>query len=439
VQPGQAPDPAYALMSGTTDAQAWSDVLWLVAQKVLARDPARPFNRQQELALNDRLRVWMEPQERPLLFARTSLWGMERQPDGSDWIFLRLGLDIYNASDTQPDQNLLQWAALPPGWQVKPQPVPVAPLATYRVRREQMDARFNPAKFNDVPAAGGGAAAPKARRPMELAFTNGYTRNTQSVKAVVPVAACDRREGQLAIDGKLEPHEWAYLDALQDGPMVRMLSRPDLQRHALHVAQTPSRVYSGWAEGNFYVAFELEGLSALPTGAVQNFVNYQFGRAWGEDLCELLVQPTDEKGTPGPVLHVVCKPNGSSWVERRPDPKQSWQEVEASIRYSARLEGGKWRGEVAIPWKAILPDASDKNGTPPNARAAAPAAAETAVPQLLRFNFAQHRSATGESASWCGPVDFGRDESLMGVLYLRHPEAARGVARGAAGGHRTGG
>jgi hypothetical protein len=46
---------------------------------------------------------------------------------------------------------------------------------------------------------------------------------------------------------------------------------------------------------------------------------------------------------------------------------------------------------------------------------------------MLRFNFSQHRAATCESASWAGPVDFGRDESFTGVLYLRTPPDA-GIA-----------
>jgi hypothetical protein len=40
---------------------------------------------------------------------------------------------------------------------------------------------------------------------------------------------------------------------------------------------------------------------------------------------------------------------------------------------------------------------------------------------LLRFNFAQHVHTTGQSATWAGPVDFGRDDSFMGLLYLREP------------------
>ena len=65
---------------------------------------------------------------------------------------------------------------------------------------------------------------------------------------------------------------------------------------------------------------------------------------------------------------------------------------------------------MSIPWRAICD-------------------ADRGVPALLRFNFAQHRTATGESASWAGPVDFGRDDAFTGVLYLRE---ARNPGMGAA-------
>jgi hypothetical protein len=44
------------------------------------------------------------------------------------------------------------------------------------------------------------------------------------------------------------------------------------------------------------------------------------------------------------------------------------------------------------------------------------------MPTMLRFNFVQHRTATGESDSWAGPIDYGRDENLMGLLLIRDPD-----------------
>ena len=63
-----------------------------------------------------------------------------------------------------------------------------------------------------------------------------------------------------------------------------------------------------------------------------------------------------------------------------------------------------WRAELAIPWTAIN-DAKHQG----------------ARPNLLRFNFVQHKNLSGESSSWAGPLDFGRDENFTGLLYLRDP------------------
>ena len=141
----------------------------------------------------------------------------------------------------------------------------------------------------------------------------------------------------------------------------------------------------------------------------------------GRDLCEVLIQPVYVNNSLGPLLHVVLKPNGSSWVERKLNPKQHanpWEPFESTgIRYYAALAhggkdparkdaagaDGKWTGELAIPWKVL----NDPN---------------LGMPTLLRFNFSQHRTATGESASWAGPVDFGRDDAFMGCLQVRDPD-----------------
>lgn len=398
IQPAQAPDPTYALMSGTADAQAWTESMDLLAATILLHTPGQPADAQQQRTLYINTLRWLAPLERPLLLPAISRWGLE-QHGGVDRLHLQMGIDIYNASDrsseNRPDRNTLQWTQMAAGWQIDPRPLSIAALATYHVRREFLDAQFDPTKIT-----------PATRKPMEFTFTSGFDNRTAAMGVVMPVAASDRREGALRIDGDLPESEWHAADLLQDGPMVRMLSRPALQRQQLQFAEGKSRLYSGWAERNFYVAFDLEGISPGGAGPARNFVDYQFRRAWGEDLCEVLIQPIDDKGTPGAVMHVVCKPNGSTSISRKPGPRLNWQEVETKVPYSSITQNGHWRGELAIPWEAILGD-----GKP--------------IPALLRFNFAQHRPTAGESASWCGPIDFGRDESLMGALYLRDPEAMR--------------
>jgi hypothetical protein len=292
----------------------------------------------------------------------------------------------------------LQWLGLPPGWEVKPQPVDVSALATYQVRRASLDARFNLDKIT-----------PGTREPIELQFVDGFTKIANPLKIVLPVAVSERREGRLDFDGRLD--DWTADDLIQDGPMVQMLNRPGLQKQALELASTRSRIYTGWAAENFYVAFALDGISRSSAGG-RNFVDYQARRAWGEDLCEVLIQAVYANNQLGPVLHVVCKPNGGNWVERKLNPRQSaspWEPFEAGVRYHAVTSGTNWTGEVAIPWKIFTN-------------------ANLGSPLLLRFNFAQHRTATGESASWAGPIDFGRDDAFMGALQI-HAINAPGMAQ----------
>ncbi len=401
IAPGQLPDPTYSLMSGTTDVKAWTDAHELLARSVLLRQPEKPVDTEAQRALYIQTLQWARPQERPLLMGRTADWSWDDSKKGGDWIKLRLGMNIYNASDDTPGGNVLHWAELPTGWEIHPQPMQIPLLKTYHVLSATMDARFDALRTTTA-----------SRQTMEIDFVDGFTKVASPLKMVLPVAASARREGRLSIDGSLE--DWDPVYSVQDGPMVVMLNRPTLQRQDVQMASTSSKVFTGWADENFYLAFALEGIAG-ESHRTQNFVTYKDRRAWGEDLCEVMIQPVygDASNTLGSVLHIICKPNGAQWVERKVDPRVNrnpWQPVEGSgIRYAATTPTGmKWNGELAIPWKVI---ADPNRGSP----------------VLIRFNFVQHRTATGESASWCGPIDFGRDDSLMGALYLRNGSEGAGV------------
>ncbi|MGH7179340.1 MAG: hypothetical protein ACREJC_18330, partial [Tepidisphaeraceae bacterium] len=384
LEPGQKPDPTYSLMSGSADPQAWSGALSLLAQFIMLREPGGEVDREREKILGLEMFRWAEPQERPVVMGHTSKWLVELQRGMVEpQVAVQLGIDIYNAADSTPDANQLEWTALPDGWHVRPQPISIPQLATYHVKREVMDAEIRPSEVRNTD-----------RRPVEISFTNGFNRKKWQYKMMLPLAASERREGQLNIDGSLE--DWTADDAIQDGPLVLMFNCPDLQEQELNLASTPTRIYTGWADENFYVAFRVSGLGGNDQRSSRNFVTYQYRRAWGEDLCQMLIQPVYSGNVLGPVLNIVCKPNGQCWIERKLDPKlysDPWQPLEATfVRYVATVDGANWRGEVAIPWRAIIGDM--KQGRPP----------------MLQFNFSQHKNTTGESASWAGPVDFGRDD-----------------------------
>lgn len=401
VQPGKSPDPAYSLLTGVTAPVAWAQARDLLAASILLHSPGQALDPTRQQAIAIQRMQWAQPLERPLAMPRAAHWSLEGpRPDrfgisAGNWLGLRLDLDIYTASDAAAEKNLLRWIPVSPGgaWGIPNQPVELAPLPMLHLQSASMAASIDLSRFNGP----GGT-------PLGINFVNGFTRVAYPMYVRLPVAVSEHREGPLSLDGKLD--DWSSADAFQDGPLVLMMNRPDVQKQQLHFAPVNAKLYSTWSDEDLYLAFSLEGLSPLQR-QVHNDVHYQARRACGEDLCEVLIQPVYADKTPGPLLHIVCKPGGADWVElRQPTAPiaSAWEASEgAGVRYAtAAGDDRRWHGELAIPWKLI-----NSAGKPP--------------PVLLRFNFSQHRHATCESASWCGPVDFGRDEKMMGALYLKKP------------------
>jgi hypothetical protein len=396
LQPTQRPDSEYGLLSGAVDEQTWDEARSLVARTILVRPAgfaaSDPVIQAQERRLDlDTIR-WQQPKERPYILPRATEWLLDNasQLNGDKWAFLRLGIDVYNAGDNRPDQNLLQWSDAGAGWEFSPQPQEIGALRTYWVQRINLEARVDLDRLT-----------PDSRKPLEITYIDGYTRAAYKAQMVLAVAASDRREGKLVIDGKLD--DWTDDDLIQDGPLTKMLNRPSVQQWQIEPSSEPAQIYSGWSDDNFYVAFRLRG-AAPETGLHRNFIQYDFRRAWGEDLCEVLVQPIYDDNTVGPVTSLACKPNGVCVVKRRLDPKahsNPWLETDGTaVRYASEPNPDLWTGEIAIPWKLIFGDA------------------ERHV-QMVRFNFVQHIQSKGESASWAGPIDDDLDDSYMGLLYLR--------------------
>jgi len=396
IQPDQPPDPEYSLLTGTVDQGTWDEAQSLLARTILigvpGTNPDDPDYRSKLVALNlDTIR-WQQPKERPYIMPRVAqwLWETPEQQGADERVFVRLGVDIYNAGDNRPTDNLLQWDSASPGWEFQPQPFVIGSLQTYWVQRFSLEARVDLENLS-----------PDSYQPVELSFVDGYTRDEYRSQAVLPIAVSDRREGRLTIDGNLDDWDPSY--EIHSGQLTKMLDRPAVQARKIEPAQTSSTLFSGWGEDNFYLAFHVQGCAAGQP-LHRNFIESQFRRAWGEDVCEFLIQPIYDDNTTGPVTYVACKPNGVCVVSQTRDvggqKSDSGPQTDTAVRYAANPQNGTWDGELAIPWSTLI--------GPDRAR-----------PRLLRFNFIQHRSTTGESDSWAGPIDFDRDDQLMGLLYLR--------------------
>lgn len=412
IQPNQAPDPVYSLLIGTADADAWRRAQALLGRIVMIQGPGAPLDENALAELNLDTLNWIEPLEKPMILPRSTFWsvGIPTPGEVGPWVNLRLGLDLYNASDTTPDRNELNWEAPTRGWLVDPPGKAIPKLSMYQVQAQTMIARIDPNKVS-----------PAKHKPVQVKYRSGFTGRDTPVDFVAPVTRSVRRTAPLHINGSLE--DWRDgADEIQDGPLVKMMARPAIQQHQIERSSTPTKIYSGWSENDFYLAFRVEGLTHRAGAiAARNFVDYQLGRAWGEDVCQVVMQAVYEDGGIGPLLHVALKPGGNIWIERKLDPRfnvNPWQNFVAggrTPRYTATIDadGSVWRGELAIPWSNIIATDKDEDF----ARQKKPN-----LPVMLKFNFIQHKRGTGESASWAGPIDIGRDDAFTGVIVLKEPE-----------------
>lgn len=405
IQPGQATDGQFSLLSGTSDPKAWGDALELLARAISIVQPGQSPDPDEQRRLQYQLTNWAQAHQRPVLMARSTQWGRGiPSSDGSRWADLRLGVDIYNAGEAQPEKSRLHWTSVPEAWQAAVPPVEIPTLGTYAIGRFELVTRVNLARIT-----------PSNQPPVRISFTDGFTGRAYSTQVVLPVGAAGRRTGRPpTIDGSLE--DWQHEDLLHDGSLVAMLSHPAVQRQEIQLSRHRASLYSSWTSANLYLSFRLEGADSPITNAGSSFVNYELRRAWGEDLCEVLIQPVYADNTAGPLLHLACKPLGQIEISRRLDPKlnaQPWQAFAGSdIRYAGSLDKTIWRGELMIPWEAI--------NDPQHAGQR---------PIMLRFNVSQHRGSTGESFSWAGPVDFGRDDDFTGLIEMRDEQAASDARR----------
>ncbi len=408
IQAGQAPDPTYSLLVGTADALAWREASALLGRVVMIRGPGIQTDENQLANLNLDTLKWIEPLEKPVILPRSTIWTVGTPDPGSvgPWVNLKLGLDIYNASDTNLDQNELRFSKGVPGWIYLPPPVTIPKLTVYEVSRHYLNARVDPLRARLAEHA-----------PVQVEFRSGFSGRTTPVDFVAPVSQSMRRTANLTINGSLD--DWLPDDLIQNAPLVKMFSRPAVQQHELEISSTPTQIFSGWSGTDLYLAFRVGGLSGRRNVlAARNFVSYQYGRAWDEDLCQVVVQAMYEDGTTGPLIHIALKPGGNVWVEQKLDPRfnvNPWQNFNPNVRYASTLDQAQalWRGELAIPWTSLI--APEK--TSEFAKLGKPN-----LPVMLKLNFIQHKRDTGESASWAGPLDVGRDDAFTGVIVLKEVE-----------------
>lgn len=419
------------LLLGLTHSAAWDEAIGHVAGLIADR----------EGQLHAR-QTWLARLETPKPFATRVQWdlaevndtqpsdeaarqfaGFSREAPPELRLYQRVEVAFRNNAPPRPEGFELAWTQMPDSdlagespWQTLAPSRDVSAPPTGELAVEAVSVW---APVNALPRYAAGS------QPGRLRVTNWFSGASGATNVAAPAFAVDERRAVPVLDGRLG--EWSSTEAIQDGPLVRYHNRQTIRTSELERMETETELFAGWTRAGLHFAFKVDADAAQTADGddqvARTFVERDAGRIVGEEACEVLLQPVfaeaGGEAMAGPLLHLVFKPNGTLLAQRRADSAAlvTWQPVAADLRYAARLtDDGAWRGEVTIPWSAL--NLIQFGGRPPSTDLLA------RVPNLLRFNFSQHRP-TAASASWAGPIDDGRDESVTGALVIRRGEEAR--------------
>ena len=420
VEAGGQVDPLLPLIAGTPAPELWREGVELVAGKIAIAEArgGLALPPRFETDHTNQTTAWLAPRERPLPIVLGTRWDLTEN-QGRRRIVLQLETGIYNPTDASPEGMTLSFLEMPGGeppaessWET-PGTIAVDPIATYETAQVRV--------ATSTPVDALGYVFPTYQQgPLRLQARNEYTGAAGTTSVVTPAVIVDERGEPPVVDGLLG--EWLGNEAIIDGRMVLMHDRPALQSGQVQRTVAESQAFVAWTGEGLHIAFRLEGVdrSEETMRTTRNFVETEYRRIWDEDVCELLIQPVwtvNGDPTDGPLLHVVCKPDGA-FARRRVDRRtaaEPWQNFESGMRFAATVdEEGVWRAEVTLPWSALRGAFTEEQ---------LGELGREARPELVRFNLSHHDGETGRSASWAGPVDFGADDKFTGALVLRSAAA----------------
>ena len=269
----------------------------------------------------------------------------------------------------------VRFGKLPVGWQPVAGDRPVKDLPSLGRARMSLVARATSIGTNDV----GIAYVP-------IVFDAGPA-GTVEILARLPQLTAMRLRQPVAIDGDLS--DWPAGLRNVAGDFIEVAGQdPTLAgREPTGRARQQTLVFVGVDDRRLYFAFNCreDRLDALPTTS-SNFVRYDGLLPAGDDLLEILIDPTNAgTGQPIDIYRVVIRPTGAAFAGRGVETQAGWgsrRHWPADVRVATSRQDRAWSAEVSIPLSAF--GQAGRSG------------------KRWAVNFARYQSRLGEYSSWSG-------------------------------------
>jgi len=315
-----------------------------------------------------RLRLQPERPERPILVRATvSLFNATR--------------DAYNAT-LHADQ-------LPQGWQTGREPAPVADLMPGRTVLRHIEAFASSIPCNvDGVANLNYRSLPAEGEPVDI-------------PARLCAITAPRLTAPVVMDGALNEWPLATNNAAGDFVLVGALDVPKANRASPDRPSQGTIVFAGRDNDYLYLAFNCQD-TRMADRIITQSNRVQYDDLWpaGEDLIEIVMDPTGEAVVPQDLLHVAVKANGAVITERgaaclaRIGGHGDWSgEVVAAI--DDRSQPDRWTAEIRIPLRSL-----------------------GKLAPTWGINFARFNARLGEYSSWSAARRYLYSPASLGNIQL---------------------
>lgn len=233
----------------------------------------------------------------------------------------------------------------------------------------------------------------KMRMPLGLTTSLGQQ---DALSADVPVVLAGWCGVKLTIDGDL--HDWPLRVCNRAGAF-KLLGRRGRVGDGLARRQTA--VFALHDAENLYLAFRCEEpIPASIRAEPNNIIRYDQLMASGEDLVEVIIDPTGQAESVEELYHLIVKCNGVMLAERgahTDPPLGRWQPWPVGAKVAIGKGQHLWIVELAVPLRAF--------------QAASPEGS-------WRVNFTRFATTGGEASSWSGAPRYFYHPENLGTMVL---------------------
>jgi hypothetical protein len=358
-----------------TDARAWG-----IARHLMARELQVAFGQQgggqvsgrpeEAVKLEDQLE-WtrlVDAVRRTQVVVEGVKARFEPQ-DAAGPVRVEATLSFFNATP-QPFEGQLSWASLPEGWKVQEPARAVGPIQPSRGARSVIRARAAVIRPNTDGLV-----------PLQITLQE---RQKEPVifKGRLCVLMSQRIGKPVVIDGRLE--DWPLAtNVASDFLLVGAGEVPKTGRRSPDRPAQLTTVFACHDDEALYLAFNCaENDLAGRRITRSNYVRYDDCWPMGEDLVEMVLDPTGQAVGPGDLYHIIVKANGAVIAEKgvqcldQVAPAASWAAaITAAVDDQGRPDC--WTVEVNIPLGAL-----GKRG------------------DVIGINFARFDARRGEYSAW---------------------------------------